>query len=162
MGIWRWAVGFSLLGSPLLGQMSNNAVWTRGVVGQLRFLYAEMRTEFAGCFYGVERHDTTYIEIFVTSTTDPRQATESTVVHGSCPEIHTAKGTHLIGLGHSHIRRGSLCYPSDRDRATLKAWEHNGATFGAIICARGDSIMMFSEGFYGMLAVPSLDSLYTP
>lgn len=157
MGIWRWAVGLTLLGS-----MPNNAVWTRGVVGQLRFLFAEFRTEFAGCFYGTERHDTLYIEFFVTSTTDPRQATESSVVHGSCPEIHTAKGSHLIGLGHSHIRRGALCYPSGQDQATLKAWLPHGAKFGAIMCAQGDSIVMYSEGAYGMLGVPPLDSLYSP
>ena len=139
-----------------------NAVWSRGVVGQLEFLYHTMRTEFAGCFYGQQRGDTITVDLFITSTTDPRLATDSSVLHGSCPDLHTVKGGHLVGLGHSHIRRGSLCYPSDRDQAVLKAWKHNGALFGAIMCAQGDSIVMFSEGAYGMLGVPPLDSLYAP
>lgn len=158
MGIWRWAVGFSLLGSPLPGQM--NAVWSRGVVGQLRFLYQHMRTEFAGCFYGSERGDTINVEFFIPSTTDPRTASDSMVYHGTCPDIQTLRGAHLVGLGHSHIRPGSLCYPSGRDQETLKSWTHNGAVFGAIMCAHGDSIVIYSEGAYGMLGVPPLDSLY--
>ena len=160
MGLWRWAVGLSLLG--VVPQVSHNIIWSPGSVGQLRFLYAHMRTEFAGCLFGNKEHDTVYVAFFITSNADPRLASDSGVRQGTCPDVHTVKGNHLVGLAHSHVRVGSMCYPSDRDRATLQGWMKRGAIFGAIMCAHGDTIAVFSPDAYGLLAIPPLDSLYQP
>ena len=159
MGIWRWAVGFSLLGSPLAGQWV--VEWTRPPVQQIRFLYAHMRTEFAGCLYGTQRGDTTTILFFVSGAIDPRTASDSGVQQDDCPDIFTKRGSSLVAIVHSHIRRGALCFPSARDFAVLRAWQR--ARFGAIMCAQGDTILTFTtDSGYGKLPIPILDSLYAP
>lgn len=149
----RWLLWLLLMGPQ-------NSVWSLDAVGQMRFLYQHMRTEFAGCLYGQVVDDTIRVAFFISSTTDPRQASDSEVMQGGCPGITTTTGNHFIGLAHSHIRNGSICYPSGKDQRALDAWKPHGALFGAIMCAHGDSIAMFSDSAFGVFPVPSLDSLY--
>jgi hypothetical protein len=158
---WLAVLALALLAAPLPAQREHVMRWSPSAVGAMRFLYSHMRTEFAGCLYGFQIPDTTVIDFFVTSKTDPRLATDSGVHQGGCPKIVT-EHSHLIGITHSHIRPGSICYPSTRDRRVLETWLQHGVLFGAIMCAGGDSIVMFSTDSYGVFAPPPLDSLYRP
>ena len=149
-----------LWAAPLSAQLPLNIIWHHGPVGQARFLYAHMRTEFAGCLYGHATRDTVTVSFFISSATDPRTASDSVVAQGACVNITTIKGARFIGVMHSHIRRDSMCVPSDRDLMVLEVWRANGAIFGAIMCAKGDSIAMFSPHALVVVAIPPLDSLY--
>ena len=149
-----------LFAAPLSAQLPLNIVWTREAVAQTRFLYAHFRTEFAGCLYGHVSPDTVSVNFFISSATDPRTASDSGVAQGSCANITTAAGSYFVGVMHSHIRPNSLCLPSHKDLLTLEIWRVHGAIFGAIMCARGDSIAVFSARTHTVFAVPPLDSLY--
>ena len=151
--LFLWAV-------PVSAQLPLHIVWTREVVAQTRFLYAHFRTEFAGCLYGHISPDTVSVSFFISSVADPRTASDSGVAQGACPNITTSAGNYFIGVMHSHMRPNSLCVPSHKDLVTLEIWRTNGAIFGAIMCARGDSIAVFSARTRTVFAVPPLDSLY--
>lgn len=157
----------------------NVILWDRTMVGSARLLYAGMRTEFAGCLYGLVSADTVFIHFFVPASGDPGTATDSSVVATACPSIDSDR---LIGVLHSHIRYGGICAPSGfpqgdqspplppdslkKDRRVLWDWMQHGALFSAIMCAKGDSIIEFSIDSTGVLTafgayrLPPLDSLY--
>lgn len=146
--------------APLSAQVPLNIVWSLGPIAQARFLYAHMRTEFAGCLYGHARRDSVIVSFFISSATDPRTASDSGVAQGACVNLTTVNGARFIGVMHSHIRDTSLCVPSHKDLLVLEVWRPHGAVFGAILCGRGDSLAMFGERAYTVVAIPSLDSLY--
>ena len=163
ISMWR-ALGVAgwLIVAPLQAQTpTHNVAWGRPVVAQIRFLYAHMRTEVSGCLYGQSHGDTTTVSFFIPGIVDPRVATDSSVLQGPCPNSMTTTGNHLIGIAHSHIRHGALCYPSHKDQIALEQWAaQTSAFFGAIMCAGGDSIVVYGHNASGILAVPTLDSLY--
>ena len=149
-----------LWAAPLSAQVPLNIVLTYRPTAQARFLYAHMRTEFAGCLYGHTSHDSVIVSFFISSIVDPRTASDSSVQQGGCPAITTEAGAQMVGIIHSHIRRGSMCAPSGKDLLVLEIWQQHGALFGAIMCAGGDSVAVFSPRSFVVIAIPPLDSLY--
>lgn len=156
--------------SKVRGQEPLNIHWNVDAVAQVRTLFDLTKTEIAGCLYGQNVGDTIEVNFFITSTSDPRQASDSEIPQGTCPNIKTEAGNHMIGVLHTHMRPFSSCFPSGfggkptdppiKDRGVLVLWMTFGAQFGAIMCARGDSIATYTLTAYGMMGVPSLDSLY--
>ena len=157
-------VALGLLVMPLRAQDTIRVYWAPAVAGQLRFLYDHMNSELVGCLYGRQIADTLIVSFFISGITDPRQASDSTVPQGACPAITTLSGNSLIGIVHSHMRPNSVCFPSGdkKDLGVLANWmKDTPVTFGAIVCAHGDSIATYNiHGRTGVMAVPPLDSLY--
>ena len=159
------ATGLALcvLLAPLQAQdtLPINFVWNRAAIGQIRFLYAGMRTEAMGCAYGRQFKDTMVVSFFVPAVADPRQATDSSVFGGFCFKIETIVGEHFVGIVHTHVRPQSSCFPSRADIRALIGWmRETPAKFGAIMCAQGDTLVMYGPNFLLKLAIPPLDSLY--
>lgn len=170
MRVFLILLALSLADLKLDAQGFSSITWNEDAIGQLRFLYGITKTEFAGCLYGRQSHDTLIINFFISGKIDPRSATDSGVSQGGCPRITTTRGDRMIGIFHSHMRVGSTCSPSGfggdpdlpakKDRAVLTIWLSLGARLGALLCARGDSLAMYTLKGYGIIGIPPLDSLY--